>query len=122
LLSGSATSGEPFPAPVAEVFGTGEQDSADVFRGSPGGPHEDRLAARHLESARFEATRDPLPGLANRKELQQCLAATAGSDDGQAAIVFVDLDHFKTVNDTSGHLIGDPVELSADGLSATLRS
>jgi diguanylate cyclase (GGDEF)-like protein len=57
---------------------------------------------------RREARRDPLTGLANRvllqERLQELLAAQI-----PVAVVFCDLDHFKQINDTHGHAIGDEV-------------
>ena len=61
---------------------------------------EERLnrAARH----------DPLTGLINRGELLRRLAAVDPAADGPlVAVVFVDLDGFKLVNDTRGHAVGD---------------
>lgn len=49
------------------------------------------------------ARRDPLTGLANRAQLEE-LAATVGEG---TAVVFVDLDGFKAVNDGHGHVAGD---------------
>jgi diguanylate cyclase (GGDEF)-like protein len=64
-------------------------------------------AARHLEAARLQATRDPLTGLANRAELQQSLDLVPDGSDRKVAIIFIDLDRFKAVNDDHGHLVGD---------------
>ena len=56
------------------------------------------------------ATRDPLTGLPNRLLLSDRLArgiAGAQREGGLLAVMFVDLDHFKRINDTLGHDIGD---------------
>jgi diguanylate cyclase (GGDEF)-like protein/PAS domain S-box-containing protein len=59
-----------------------------------------------------EATHDPLTALANRnvivRTLDEGLAALADENDA-LAVVFVDLDHFKVVNDSLGHGMGDEV-------------
>ena len=63
---------------------------------------EDRL--------RFEANHDHLPGLANRLLLRQCLVEVAAEmATGDIAVIVIDLDDFKPVNDTLGHHIGDAV-------------
>ncbi len=55
----------------------------------------------------YRATHDTLVGLTNRAELHRRIAAFETSQPGPYAIVFVDLDHFKAVNDTAGHGAGD---------------
>jgi diguanylate cyclase (GGDEF)-like protein len=63
---------------------------------------EDRL--RHL------ALHDPLSGLPNRTQFGERLAAviSGNAQDGNiAAVLAIDLDHFKDINDTLGHHIGD---------------
>lgn len=65
-------------------------------------------AAEILLSLREQATRDPLTGLANRRELDRYLA-DAVSRDGLIALLMIDLDGFKAINDTHGHPIGDQV-------------
>ncbi len=58
----------------------------------------------------FQATHDPLTGLANRgvllAELQRRLDHTAVAG-GQVGLLFIDVDRFKAVNDTLGHVSGD---------------
>lgn len=58
----------------------------------------------------YQATHDALTGLVNRREFERRLDdAIAGARRGDATHVlcYVDLDRFKIVNDTSGHLAGD---------------
>jgi len=51
------------------------------------------------------ATRDPLTGLANRDAFADVMA---GAGD-LAALLYIDVDHFKSVNDRYGHEVGDRV-------------
>jgi diguanylate cyclase (GGDEF)-like protein len=57
------------------------------------------------ERLRLSAEIDPLTGLGNRRRLTSLLARIAPGD----AVVSLDLDHFKAVNDTLGHAAGDEV-------------
>jgi diguanylate cyclase (GGDEF)-like protein len=54
----------------------------------------------------YDASHDSLTGLANRTLLVRSLVE-AMAKKRPVALVFIDLDHFKTVNDTFGHLAGD---------------
>jgi diguanylate cyclase (GGDEF)-like protein len=69
----------------------------------------DRMSLRALteEANRLgqAALMDPLTGLGNRRLLDRRLRVA----DGELCVVFVDVDHFKAVNDTFGHDIGDGV-------------
>lgn len=69
-------------------------------------------------TVRFLAHHDPLTRLVNRAEFHGRLAhALAGCRRGRIACLFVDLDHFKLVNDSLGHAAGDRVlEAVADRL------
>jgi diguanylate cyclase (GGDEF)-like protein len=58
------------------------------------------------------ADHDPLTGLLNRRRLQievQRSIARARSSGAQHALVLIDLDNFKMINDTRGHALGDTV-------------
>ncbi len=82
--------------------------------------HQQLIAAR--EALREQATTDALTGVANRRTILETLgrelerSRRAGTS---CAVVFVDLDHFKRVNDTHGHAAGDAVLRQA---AATMRS
>ncbi len=64
------------------------------------------------EQLREQTLHDPLTGLYNRRYLEESMAReiTRAERYGQpVGIVMCDLDHFKLVNDTYGHLVGDEV-------------
>jgi diguanylate cyclase (GGDEF)-like protein/PAS domain S-box-containing protein len=58
----------------------------------------------------YQATHDALTGLINRREFERRLEEAIESGqrgDGQHVLCYLDLDRFKLVNDTSGHIAGD---------------
>jgi diguanylate cyclase (GGDEF)-like protein len=62
---------------------------------------------------------DPLTGCLNRRGLDQAMArevARATRGDGDLSLLAVDLDHFKDINDTYGHITGDVVLREFGGL------
>ncbi|MEN1974114.1 putative bifunctional diguanylate cyclase/phosphodiesterase [Cellulomonas sp. P4] len=61
-----------------------------------------------LATSRIEARTDPLTGVANRRALIEAVA-DASDGEGGAALLIVDLDKFKDVNDRFGHAVGDAV-------------
>ncbi len=64
---------------------------------------------RHeLAEARRLASTDPLTGLANRRQFDDALRDKL-AERRPSALIMVDLDHFKAVNDTHGHPVGDQV-------------
>jgi diguanylate cyclase (GGDEF)-like protein len=61
---------------------------------------------------KLAATRDGLTGVLNRSEfarLAEAEIAAAGERGEQCSLLLLDLDHFKRINDTHGHAIGDEV-------------
>lgn len=67
------------------------------------------------------ARRDPLTGAMNRSGLEQWLAQARGEQ--RAALLLVDIDHFKKLNDTLGHAAGDRIlRLFASAVQEQLRS
>ncbi len=75
---------------------------------------------RHREKLSYEATHDALTGLYNRSAYDQFLNDRR---KGVMAFLYVDVDKFKSVNDTYGHEAGDKVlRLVADTLTHSFRS
>ncbi len=75
-----------------------------------------------LKKLREDVLTDPLTGLANRRGFDVAIAAlkSASDESGEAfSIVMLDIDHFKRVNDTHGHLFGDRV---IQQVATTMRS
>jgi diguanylate cyclase (GGDEF)-like protein/PAS domain S-box-containing protein len=71
----------------------------------------DVTVARHIEQQlSWQASHDALTGLVNRREFENCLeqaVISAKTSNQQHALCYLDLDQFKLVNDTCGHIAGD---------------
>jgi diguanylate cyclase len=86
------------------------------------GEDEIRQLRKDLDRACSEALHDPLTGILNRKGFDQQIAALLSTAPGKGEghfVVMLDIDHFKKVNDTHGHLMGDRV---IQGVAEILRS
>jgi diguanylate cyclase (GGDEF)-like protein/PAS domain S-box-containing protein len=98
-----------------------EQGELTGFRGSD---RDVTSRARFEQKVRYGSRRDPLTGLPNRLYFQERLAAVLarigrnGSGE-QTAVLFIDLDHFKLINDTFGHAVGDN---ALQVIASTIRS
>ena len=70
---------------------------------------EKKRAEEHIQYLAFY---DPLTNLPNRVLLEDRvnqIIATAKRENSRAAVIFIDLDHFKTINDSLGHQAGDKI-------------
>ena len=93
--------------------------SASVIAPGGSGPYgiclvEDITSRKRVEAElQYLARHDQLTGLANRslfmEQVEHALDAAKHADSGRVALMFLDLDGFKTVNDTWGHAQGDNV-------------
>ncbi|MCK1785099.1 EAL domain-containing protein [Pseudomonas sp. TNT11] len=73
--------------------------------------HDMTQERQYIANLSWQATHDALTGLANRREfefrLEQVLQHVGREHNGRHALMFLDLDQFKLVNDTCGHAAGD---------------
>ncbi len=100
-------------------------DIAERLRGLAGQAAIAMHNARLLEKIRYQALHDSLTGLPNRvlisDRVEQAMAR-ARRDRAEIALLFIDLDGFKDVNDNMGHTVGDDLLRSvASRFSGTLR-
>ena len=83
---------------------------------------KERTELRHRTAAMV----DPLTGIANRRSFLQDAAQMAkrhGANPRPTAVLLIDLDHFKSINDRFGHALGDRVlEIFADSARQSVRS
>ncbi|CAM4401090.1 MAG: diguanylate cyclase [Paenibacillus macerans] len=102
---------------ITKVIAAGQDVSLQEFK-----PHWNREAdqlnrmmkaaaetlAKQTSSLQQEAITDPLTGLFNRREMERSLDLWDKKGD-RYAVLLLDIDHFKAVNDTYGHQTGDEV-------------
>jgi diguanylate cyclase (GGDEF)-like protein len=83
---------------------------------------KERTELRHRNAAML----DPLTGIANRRSFladAALLAKRHRANPRQTAVLLIDLDHFKSINDRFGHAVGDSVlEMFTDAAQKSMRS
>ncbi|MBC8056523.1 MAG: GGDEF domain-containing protein, partial [Rhizobiales bacterium] len=81
-----------------------------------------RLEANRVQ-LQTQSERDPLTSLANRRHFQAVMTQLCGHGGFEGALLLVDIDHFKRVNDVHGHAAGDHVLVEvAQRLNEAVRS
>ncbi|BAM02548.1 sensor domain-containing diguanylate cyclase [Phycisphaera mikurensis] len=101
-----------FDLPATEAI-----DGADLLRRARAAQEAVALASarqadlleRESQQLREDAEVDALTGLPNRRRFDRELAGYCSHSDGSFALVMLDIDHFKSVNDTHGHDAGDAI-------------
>lgn len=111
-LQGSRIDGHPFWIRVI-----GEAEASDPTASRITGTLQDiSLDKRAEETLRIQARTDPLTGLMNRDAvLNELGARLIDPAHSRVALLYIDLDRFKTVNDVLGHSAGDELLMQAAG-------
>lgn len=80
---------------------------------------------QELESAKGEAMVDPMTGILNRRGFDKTVSRILDQEDfagKEICLLMIDIDHFKSINDNFGHLVGDKViRAVADMLKSKIR-
>jgi len=123
VAAGSATGTIELTSERSDAFDTRQVEIAMMMAGEAALALEN---ARLYDEIRHQALHDGLTGLANRvlfrDRIVHALERSAGRDGRPFAVLFIDLDDFKTLNDSHGHARGDDVlVVAAERVLASLR-
>lgn len=116
-----------FSTVLAQISRVSDEDASSLayrngLLASELATESERLSAAN-EKLELQARYDPLTGLVNRAYFVECLTETLANPQGRerVAVLFIDLDQFKLVNDTMGHAVGDRLlSCVADRLKSTV--
>lgn len=113
-------------ARVLRISGRPVIDQRGAFAGYRGVTRDVTDAYLMTQKIAYQATHDGLTGLVNRREFERRLGMAVNSAKrvgAHHALCYMDLDQFKLVNDTAGHIAGDELlELLADVLRQRARA
>lgn len=84
---------------------------------------ENEELSDRLNAITVRASRDSLTGVFNRDYFEACLSQHIGNGDSDLGLIFIDVDNFKEINDTHGHVAGDTLLKQLVGLmQSSIRS
>ncbi len=95
---------------VVDIEPNNDSVAALIMRDVSHRREAERRTAEHARSLRHQAMHDPLTGLPNRLHLNEHLPEMmreAERTGGSLAVLYLDCDHFKNINDSRGHTVGD---------------
>ena len=94
---------------LAEAVAAAGPSSACCTSSSPASARRSTTSWSVSSAAQTEPLRDPLTGLKNLNGLRRAVEARASGELTGVAFLAADIDYFKRINDTHGHVIGDKV-------------